>query len=1157
MLGRKLLKRLTRLGLATYALTYCMAFTVCAAENPVADMAVAGTAELAVVESGIEGIDEGRINTDADISDVVTGDIGDDGVVDLADDDLSVSGDAVPGTISGNEADEIEENGDSSVPDSGYSIEFLNDEITILPNNPEAYVYTRICDPDGVYTYYVDEVSFTLYKDEDLQEEIEGQEDDGSVFYDDINIRLYKKSSFTYVYIDASSVTGPETFYIKAEYKYGENEADVVSDVRKVNIRWYDYESVDGLRIADINGYGSSVPAGKCPEFNITSVIPEDSLLDPGRISWGLIPGDADYKDTESTDSLSGATIVPSDDKKTASLNTAGAAGADVKVVLKYYYEDPNDTSIEDPRYVCTTSPRIKVINPFEDLEGHIVQKSAGIQIFRKDNYIPVYLRYKNGDAAVKPELIDPDISFTNTELADKFDVSFDGSKISVAAKSGTVNDAKAVSKFVKNKKGIKTAFKLEGIIQADGTDRRVNLTTEPVTLTFGNKLPSIKAASTYTFNSYYAESESEKFNITLNGIDYCKVESAGTLPKGIGLGYYGDYLPYLYSTNDIPGTVKKGSFSLKVTPVNHFPLNLPDNYSVNVPVSYKVVNNSPTVSPAKKSVIINSMTCDSEDIYLNIAGKDISSDNTEIIASLLDPKGKKLDASALDVTTSGLNCVYIKAGSATGFGKTYKVELRAKNTSNERLSAPAVITVTTPKKKDAQKSGITVKAKGVVNVSNPESKLTVIMTGKNVNLAGKTAEFAITVNGEDVRSLFDVYVNSGSQYVITMCPTDPDAVKALIDKGAVGKNLKIDVAFSYGEGQSLKGSYSTKIVQSAVKPKFSKKSIVLNPDYETAFNMTVTNLPDDLYEYDYKVVCGKDITSQFGCSADSSWNAAADRDCDYVKIKATSPTYLKELSGKTVTVSVTPKKFRGSDVEVKGQTASFKVKILDTKKGKNKISVKAKVKGNSKINPLLGSDDEVTAVISVKNANSINKLEVTKITRKVKKNTIDCTDQFYKYKNENMISVYYDQYSTPLAAGTYKATVAAVYKDSNGNDKPYYATFSFKVVRPKKAGSLNVKSVGFVNRDYEKAANLRISVKNEDYDIDRAELTGAYAEKFVLEKIRYGEYELRLKPGYIAKDKKGRTITKKLVFKKVPINVYYSGSPVPDKYNIKVTINP
>ncbi len=52
MLGKKLLTRFTRLGLAMYAVLWCSGLTVSAYDNPIADLAVSGA--LATVESAYE-----------------------------------------------------------------------------------------------------------------------------------------------------------------------------------------------------------------------------------------------------------------------------------------------------------------------------------------------------------------------------------------------------------------------------------------------------------------------------------------------------------------------------------------------------------------------------------------------------------------------------------------------------------------------------------------------------------------------------------------------------------------------------------------------------------------------------------------------------------------------------------------------------------------------------------------------------------------------------------------------------------------------------------------------------------------------------------------------------------------------------------------------
>ena len=59
MLGRRILTRITRLGLSMYAMIWCMSFTVCAYDDPIADMAVGSRMALLseITEVPSEGVD--------------------------------------------------------------------------------------------------------------------------------------------------------------------------------------------------------------------------------------------------------------------------------------------------------------------------------------------------------------------------------------------------------------------------------------------------------------------------------------------------------------------------------------------------------------------------------------------------------------------------------------------------------------------------------------------------------------------------------------------------------------------------------------------------------------------------------------------------------------------------------------------------------------------------------------------------------------------------------------------------------------------------------------------------------------------------------------------------------------------------------------------
>ena len=75
MLGRKFLKRFTRLGLSAYLTFWCMSFTVCAAENPLADLAV-------------QGLDQAVIQTDSSEGEEADAEVEPDNQDDLADADV-------------------------------------------------------------------------------------------------------------------------------------------------------------------------------------------------------------------------------------------------------------------------------------------------------------------------------------------------------------------------------------------------------------------------------------------------------------------------------------------------------------------------------------------------------------------------------------------------------------------------------------------------------------------------------------------------------------------------------------------------------------------------------------------------------------------------------------------------------------------------------------------------------------------------------------------------------------------------------------------------------------------------------------------------------------------------------------------------------------
>ena len=167
MLRRRLLKRLTRLGLATYAMTWCMTFTVCASENPVADIMVADTAGLIVESSdtgsdttiltegdtGIVPADEDPVDAPAD-EDIIVGD--DESDIIITDDTPAVSDDIITELTEDAVADEdmvigTFDDEEFSEPDGGPTtpqIDFF--ESLRIENDNEVSISAR-----GNYTYSI------------------------------------------------------------------------------------------------------------------------------------------------------------------------------------------------------------------------------------------------------------------------------------------------------------------------------------------------------------------------------------------------------------------------------------------------------------------------------------------------------------------------------------------------------------------------------------------------------------------------------------------------------------------------------------------------------------------------------------------------------------------------------------------------------------------------------------------------------------------------------------------------------------------------------------------------------------------------------------------------------------------------------------------
>ncbi|MCR5405144.1 MAG: hypothetical protein K6E91_15185, partial [Butyrivibrio sp.] len=142
MLGRRLLKRMTRLGLAMYATVWSMSFTVCAYDNPIADMAVGGQmallsqAEETLTGEDYEPEDFGISSDEVDAEDVAVEEETADSVIEDTD-----SSDAL-----------ISENNDETpdIEDSEELLEEVPEEEIITEDADEALLADSVVEEKGI-----------------------------------------------------------------------------------------------------------------------------------------------------------------------------------------------------------------------------------------------------------------------------------------------------------------------------------------------------------------------------------------------------------------------------------------------------------------------------------------------------------------------------------------------------------------------------------------------------------------------------------------------------------------------------------------------------------------------------------------------------------------------------------------------------------------------------------------------------------------------------------------------------------------------------------------------------------------------------------------------------------------------------------------------
>ncbi|MCR5602581.1 MAG: hypothetical protein K6G27_02630 [Lachnospiraceae bacterium] len=1155
MLGRRLLKRLTRLGLATYAMTYCMAFTVCASENPIADLAVADTVQVLEVEAGRDsGLNSDLLSKDL-IKESEDGEIiGADGLLE----DGAVS--------AGEEPDKLQAE-DLLVTHEGEEGEAFFTETPKLP--PAVDDEGEAVDPDYVefncsaltVTDLNQSYPFTVYK---------GRKPIGNISQISFGLADNKNgtgaspsfrgaSISEYGILNFSSSTESMTFYVIADV---EGRIASCKVVVYVPIEEIEFECDTDSRQEhgkNINMTVNETAECRRAKAYIMPVGQSYNLLNISRISYELL------ENGEQIDKNRGINMTV-DERGLAHidfLNLTRSGLFEIRAKYNNAYVDAegvNRTYANNPEAVCRLNISVKGDVPLDDYEAHLSDKSLKVQMYKSKNPLAVTFRNANtGTTAEVDDYVITNCSFTNSKLNDfssygllNLGVLEDGKTVNINASKSFV-DAGSVPSFIKEfKKGISTGLEVSVKATINGTRVEDTFTTnENVTITFGDTKPTakdIKAVGTLEFNSY--EAGREGHGITFQGPEVGRIMTPPTKKDKeayfkAGLDADSDAIAF-NSTSSMPA---KGNGKLNVLVfLNDTEYNLPSNYNISVPVSYKITNGAPVLTLDQSSALLN---CAPSDYLLVSFGIKGMTGDTLVMCDVKDSKGHAINgtapitASAFLSGTSGY--VYLGANDGIEYGTSYKVEIYPQNDVSGRKGVKKVITVKTPAEKAVQ--SFTTKQKGTIDAGIPMSAVYLTLSGKNVNLLLKTPVNVTTTlkNGEDISDLLTYYVFPDEKLnpVFILYEKSPFL---LLEKGLGGQQYVTKIAYNIS-GNTITTEYKGKISNSVVTPKLEESRISINPDanFNQTIRIPVTNLPGGEYKYDIK------NNSPFGI------NVTSELARDYVEIS--TDTISDSAYGKTFEIAITPKVPEKYNANLSAKAATLKIAVLNPKK--NAAAMSAKVKGGI---DAVRDDTNATAVISFKNIYDPESMiedivcEDIVLKGKGKSTPLPCYENFNCTIDGNKV-IFTRMPGKNIQAGTYVATLAAVLN----NGRRVTGTVEFKVVRGKTNTVVKPSPAVLINRDNARYTTVYISPKKNDANaIINATIVAdknKFDEYFSLEQIKDkpGTYRLRVQKGYYEKQVKKSIVSliTKVVSKSVKVNVYYNGSTEYETVTVKVKIKP
>ena len=1153
MLGRRLLKRLTRLGLATYAMTWCMAFTVCASENPIADLAVADTVQVLEVEAGRDsGLNSDLLSKDL-IKESEDGEIiGADGLLE----DGAVS--------AGEEPDKLQAE-DLLVTHEGEEGEAFFTETPKLPlavDDEGAAV-----DPDYVefncsaltVTDLNQSYPFTVYKGGNPIENISqisfGLADNKNGTGASPSFRGARISE--HGILNFSSSTGSMTFYVIADVGGRIASCKVV-----VYVPIEEIEIVCDTDSGNEHGKNINMTVNETAEWRqakayIMPVGQSYKLLNISRMSYELLENGKQIDKNRGIN----MTVDEGGLAHIDFLNLTRSGLFEIRAKYNNAYVDAegvNRTYVKNPEAVCRLNISVKGDVPHDDYEAHLSDKSLKVEMYKSKNPLAVTFRNANtGSEVVVDDYEITDFRFTNNTLNNmgsmfNYGVLEDGKTININASKAFI-DSGSVPSFIKSyKKGISTGIEVSVKATINGTKVEDKYTTnENVTITFDDALPKakdIKSAGTLEFDSFKAGMEG--LGVKFTGPEVGSIMAPTTDKDKKAYDKAGLTVDSgtctVNSTKQMP---EKGSGKVNVLVfLNDTEYNLPSNYNISVPVSYKITNGAPVLTLDQSSALLN---CAPSDFLLVSFGIKGMTGDTLVMCDVKDSKGHAINgtapitASAFSSGTSGY--VYLGANDGIEYGTSYKVEIYPQNVVSGRKGVKKVITVKTPAEKAVQ--SFTTKQKGTIDAGIPMSAVYLTLSGKNVNLLLKTPVNVTTTlkNGKDISDLLTYYAFPDEKLnpVFILYEKSPFL---LLEKGLGGQQYVTKIAYNIS-GNTITTEYKGKISNSVVTPKLEESRISINPDanFNQTIRIPVTNLPGGEYKYDIK------NNSPFGI------NVTSELARDYVEIS--TGTISDSEYGKTFEIAITPKAPEKYNATLSAKAVTLKIAVLNPKK--NAAAMSAKVKGGI---DAVRDDTNATAVISFKNIydpeSMIEDIVCKDIVLKGKgKSTpLPCYENFNCTIDGNKV-IFTRMPGKNIQAGTYVATLAAVL--NNGGHVT--GTVEFKVVRGKTNTVVNPATAVLINRDNARYTTVYFSPKKNDANaIINATIVAdknKFDEYFSLEQIKDkpGTYRLRVQKGYYEKQVKKSIVSMitKEVTKNVKVNVYYNGSTEYETVTVKVKIKP